>query len=162
MLPKIVSNMTLESKREYTQLMRERFQRALKKKWQILDEFIKVMGYHRKTAIRTLLRVPKGKRRPSQFKEGLEPLKAVWEASDRLCPKRLNPFLPEIIPVLKRNGELKIDANTEGKLRKLSASTIDRLLETARSTNSFGNPNYESKIYVSVKVLFNATLLSPF
>jgi hypothetical protein len=56
--------MTLESKREYTQLMRERYQEATKKeRSQILDEFIKVMGYHRKAAIRTLLRVPKGKSR---------------------------------------------------------------------------------------------------
>ena len=52
--------MTLESKREYTQLMRERYQRAGKKeKSQILDEFIKVLGHHRKAAIRTLLKLPK-------------------------------------------------------------------------------------------------------
>jgi hypothetical protein len=137
-LPINGGNMTLESKREYTQLMRERYQEATKKeRSQILDEYIKVMGYHRKAAIRTLLRVPKGKSRhkggrPSQYKEVLEPLKAIWEASDRLCSKRLQPFLPEIIPVLKRNGELKIDTSTEGKLMKLSAATIDRLLEPAR------------------------------
>jgi hypothetical protein len=136
-LPENGGNMTLESKREYTQLMRERYQKAVKKeRSQILDEFIKVMRYHRKAAIRTLLRAPKSKSRhrgrPSQYQEVLEPLKAIWEASDRLCSKRLQPFLPELIPVLKRNGELKIDANTEGKLMKLSAATIDRLLEPAR------------------------------
>ncbi len=129
--------MTLESKREYTQLMRERYRKAGKKeKSQILDEFIKVIGYHRKAAIRTLLKIPKAKNRhrgrPSQYKEVVEPLQAIWEASDRLCSKRLQPFLAEMIQVLKRNGELKIDATTEAKLIKLSAATIDRLLEPAR------------------------------
>ena len=129
--------MTLESKREYTQLMRERYQRAGKKeKSQILDEFIKVLGHHRKAAIRTLLKLPKTSNkyrgRPSQYKDVVEPLKMIWEASDRLCSKRLQPFLPEMIQVLKRNGELQINATTEAKLKKLSAATIDRLLQPAR------------------------------
>jgi len=30
-------------------------------------------------------------------------LKAIWEASDRLCAKRLRTFLPEIVRVLRNN-----------------------------------------------------------
>ena len=129
--------MTLESKREYTQVMQQRYLKARKKeRGQILDEFIKVMGYHRKAAIRALLKVGKpasGHRgRTSRYREALEPLKAIWEASDRLCSKRLQPFIPEMIQVLKRTGELEIDADMEAKLARLSPATIDRLLEPAR------------------------------
>jgi hypothetical protein len=63
----------------------------------------------------------------------VEPLKTIWEASDRLCSKRLGPFLPEMIRVLRRHGQLHIDATTEARLCGMSASTIDRLLRPYRS-----------------------------
>ena len=44
--------MTRGSIREYTQAVRERYLRASKKeKGKILDEFVSVTGYHRKSAI---------------------------------------------------------------------------------------------------------------
>ena len=49
--------MTPDSKREYTEIMRGRYLKADKKeKGKILDEFIKVTGYHRKAVIRVLLK----------------------------------------------------------------------------------------------------------
>jgi hypothetical protein len=129
--------MTKKSVREYAAAIRDRYCRVNKEeKKKILDEFVKVTGYHRKAAIRLLLRIPKIKDkhpgRPSSYNKVLEPLRAIWEASDRLCSKRLQPFLPELIQVLKRKGELKIDADVEAQLTKLSPATIDRLLEPAR------------------------------
>ena len=59
-------------------------------------------------------------------------LRVVWEASDRLCSKRLQPFLPEMIRVLRQHGEQIIDAATEGQLVRISPSTIDRLLRPHR------------------------------
>ncbi len=123
--------------REYAAAIRDRYHRASKlEKKKILDEFVKVTGYHRKAAIRLLLKEPKLKDktpgRPSSYHEVIEPLKTIWEASDRLCSKRLQPFLPEIIQVLKRKGELQINAQVEAQLLKLSPATIDRLLEPAR------------------------------
>jgi len=58
----------------------------------------------------------------------VEVLRAVWEASDRLCSKRLHPFLPEFIQVLRRCGESKINAEIEKELCSMSPATIDRLL----------------------------------
>jgi hypothetical protein len=129
--------MTLKSIQEYVAAIRDRYRRSNKEeKGKILDEFEKVTGYHRKAAIRLLRRVPKpaGKHRgrPSSYNRVLEPLKVIWEASDRLCSKRLKPFLPEMLRVLKHNGELQIDAVTEAQLNKLSPATIDRLLGPAR------------------------------
>jgi hypothetical protein len=123
--------------REYAAAIRDRYGRASKlEKKKILDEFVKVTGYHRKAAIRLLLKMPKprGKPpgRPGRYHQVLEPLRVIWEASDRLCSKRLAPFIPEMIQVLRQKGELQIDADMEVQLRKLSPATIDRLLEPAR------------------------------
>ena len=56
----------------------------------------------------------------------------VWEACGCICSKRLAPFLPEIVAVLKREGELVIRPQTEKLLLELSPATIDRLLKTHR------------------------------
>ena len=129
--------MTLNSVKEYVGAIRDRYLRATKaEKGKILDEFEKVTGYHRKAATRLLLREPraasKRRGRPSTYNDVLEPLKIIWEASDRLCSKRLHPFIPEMVRVLKHKGELQIDAATQAQLTKLSSATIDRLLESSR------------------------------
>jgi hypothetical protein len=130
-------SMTLSSIKEYVAAIRSRYQQANKaEKGKILDEFVKVTGYHRKAATRLLLKsaqpAANHRGRPSIYNQMFEPLKAIWEASDRICSKRLKPFMPEMIKVLRRNGELRINTGIEAQLNKLSPSTIDRLLEPAR------------------------------
>ena len=123
--------------KEYAAAIRDRYHKAKKEeKNKILDEFVKVTGYHRKAAIRLLLKTPQltveHRGRPIQYNAVLQPLKVIWEASDRLCSKRLKPFIPEMIQVLRRNNELHIDADTEAQLIHLSPSTIDRRLKSHR------------------------------
>jgi hypothetical protein len=60
-------------------------------------------------------------------------LRTAWEATDRLCSKRLQPFLPELIPVLRRCGEKSMTADVEAQLIQMSPSTIDRLLHPWRN-----------------------------
>ena len=62
----------------------------------------------------------------------LKALKIIWEILDYLCGKRLVAILPEVVPILERHGELKVDANTRERLIQISAATIDRLLEPER------------------------------
>ena len=95
--------MTRRSILEYAQALRPRYLKASKEeKSKMLDEFIKNTGFHRKAAIRLLNRASRltsGKRRGRKRKYGLEvaqALKQIWEATDRLCSKRLKPFMPEI------------------------------------------------------------------
>jgi len=135
--PEDGGDMTLKSIKEYVAAIRDRYLRGNKEeKGQILDEFVKVTGYHRKAAIRLLTATAHpvlGQRgRPAQYCSTLPYLKSIWEASDRLCSKRLQPFLPELITVLRRNNELHLDADTAALLLKMSAATIDRLLEPYR------------------------------
>ena len=129
--------MTLNSIREYTEIMRGRYLKADKKeKGKILDEFIKVTSYNRKAVIRVLLKKPElgisQRGRPTSYGTVLQSLKSIWEISDRLCSKRLKPFLPEMIQVLRRQGEIQIDSDAEAQLTKLSPSTIDRMLRPYR------------------------------
>lgn len=130
---------TRESIKEYSEAIRERYRRAMKKeKGKILDEFTKATGLHRKAAIRLLnRRSPVARKRrsgrpPKYGARVIEALKAVWEASDRLCSKRLHPFLPEFIKVLRRCGESDINAEIEAELCRVSPATIDRVLHPWR------------------------------
>jgi len=123
---------------EYAEELKKRYFRASREeKGKMLDEFTQVTGLHRKAAIRLLNRpsLPEaGKRRgrPAMYKEVMEPLRVVWEASDRLCSRRLQPFLPEMIKVLRQHGEQKVNASTAAQLCRMSPSTIDRLLRPCR------------------------------
>jgi hypothetical protein len=123
---------------EYAQALRSRYFKASKEeKGKMLDEFTQVTGLHRKGAIRLLRRprqsgISKRRGRPAVYKGLMEPLRVVWEASDRVCSKRLQPFLPEMIRVLRQHGEHQIDASTESRLCMMSPSTIDRLLRPCR------------------------------
>lgn len=127
--------MTRNSIKEYVEAIRERYQKAGKEeKGKILDEFTKTTGLHRKAAIRLLNRprpAPARKRggRPRRYGAlVVEALRVVWEASDRLCSKRLRPFLPELIKVMRHCGESKLNAPVEAQLCQMSAATMDRLL----------------------------------
>jgi hypothetical protein len=124
---------------EYSQALRSRYFGASREdKGKMLDEFTQVTGLHRKAAIRLLNRlsqVGSGKRcgRPRKYGPGAqEALKVVWEASDRLCSQRLQPFIPEMVKVLRQHGEQRIDASAEAQLCRMSPSTIDRLLRSYR------------------------------
>ena len=131
--------MTRRSILEYAQALRSRyFGASREEKGKMLDEFTQVTGLHRKAVIRLLhrLRHPgAGKRRgrPRKYGTGVaEMLRVVWEASDRLCSKRLQPFLPEMVKVLRQHGEQRFDAATEVQLCRMSPATIDRLLRPSR------------------------------
>ena len=89
MLPKEVK-VTRRSILEYAQALRSRYFGATREeKGKMLDEFTQVTGLHRKAAIRLLNRpdAPGGNKRhgrPAMYKDVLQPLIAIWEASERL------------------------------------------------------------------------------
>ena len=131
--------MTRGSIEEYTEAVRGRYLKAIKKdKGRILDEFIRVSGYHRKAAIRLLHRngsAGKGRRRGRQRcyrNEVVDALRQTWEASDRLCSKRLKPFLGELARVMRQHGELHLSTAVEAQLCQMSPATIDRVLRPWR------------------------------
>jgi hypothetical protein len=131
--------MTRARIQEYTEAVRERYLRADKKeKGEILDEFVNVPGYRRKSAIRLLHRrrqgiPPRRRERPKKYGSyAVEALKVAWEATDRICSRRLQPFLSELVRVLRQHGEKVMTAEVEAQLCQMSSSTIDRLLRPYR------------------------------
>src|ERR1700737_1409746 len=80
----------------------------------ILHEFAAVTGFHRKHAMR-LLRAGQVTRRcgprPGRriYGEAVrEALIAIWEASDRICGKRLRPLLPILVEAMERHGHSQL------------------------------------------------------
>jgi hypothetical protein len=131
--------MSQRSKRELLEEIRPRYLKAKRsEKKTILDEFVAVTSYHRKYATRILKH---GHPRQSGKKHGFHKvyrgevvvaLEQIWEVCGRICSKRLQPFLPEMVKVLERFGELQLSEQTKALLLQMSRSTIDRCLGPAR------------------------------
>jgi hypothetical protein len=133
------TKMTHTARAELANAIRRRYHAAAgKEKHKILDEFIATTGYHEKSAIRVLNGEPSTKRpqmrnRPSLYDEAARTaLIVLWEASDRVCSKRLKALLPILLPALERHGHLRPDATIRSKVLAMSAATIDRLLRAPR------------------------------
>jgi hypothetical protein len=89
--------LTKTARQELVRAVRERYQTCSRDaKSRILEEFASVSGYHRKSAIRILNGATcpeedeRGRRRPRIYDEAArQALIVLWEASDRVCGKRL-------------------------------------------------------------------------
>ena len=56
----------------------------------------------------------------------------LWEASDRICGKRLKALMPALIVAMERHGHLGLSPAIRDKLLTMSAATIDRALVRVR------------------------------
>lgn len=130
---------SLQSRRELLARSATRYQQASRKEKQtILDEFTAVTGYHRKFAL-TLLKHhdPQASRLAGRTRktphrtytlEVQAVLVEVWEAANRICSKRLVPFLPELVGVLERHDHLSLSDDVRERLLSISTATVERLL----------------------------------
>ena len=101
----MAGGMNRMAKQELLATIRDRYRASSRKdKSRILDEFIAVTGHHRKHGIRLLSQcedvsgktgVVKGRR---IYDEAVrEAVILAWEASDRICGKRLKAALPHLV-----------------------------------------------------------------
>ena len=104
----------------------------------ILNEFTAITGFHRKHAMR-LLRAGQPSRRsgPRPGRRAYddatrEALIVIWEASDRICGKRLRPLVPVLVEAMERHGHLQLAPEVRIGLLAMSAATIDRALREVR------------------------------
>ncbi|HEY0939486.1 MAG TPA: transposase family protein [Steroidobacter sp.] len=137
--------MTHTIRAELTNAIRHRYKASSgEAKRRILDEFIAATGYHEKSALRVLNRSPavrgrQTRQRSSIYDEAARAaLIVLWEASDRVCGKRLKALVPILLPALERNGHLKLNQEIRTKVQSMSAATMDRLLRTPRSATRIG------------------------
>lgn len=140
--------MELRSRRELLHSVSSRYQVANRKdKHRILYEFVAATGYHRKYAVTILVQSAKPsdpvERKPHcrsrRYTESVkDTLAVVWRAANRLCSKRLAPFLPEFVSALEKHGHLSLTSEVREKLLQISPATMDRLLADVRRTGQRG------------------------
>jgi len=106
-------------------------------KGRILNELCATTGWHRKHAVRALRRhgsaePTESEAQPSRKRKYNAPIQdavtALWEASDRVCGKRLKVMIPALLPALERHGRLTLSRNERALVLSVSAATIDRML----------------------------------
>src|SRR6266487_3094579 len=106
--------MSLASRRELLAVTAPRYRAAHRQeRSRILEEFVASTGYHRKYAL-TLLNHPLSKvpvRKPRQRARRYplavqRALITCWHVANSICSKRLVPYLPALVAVLERQGEL--------------------------------------------------------
>lgn len=142
----------MKARQELTAATAGQYQRSRKKdKTVILDQFIAATGYSRcqaryllrnhgrrvvfneRTVMVGDVRTRGSRKRAHTYDEKvLKPLLQIWRIFDYICGKRLVAILGEMAELLVRQGELKCDAETLGKLKRMSAATIDRMLRPER------------------------------
>jgi hypothetical protein len=111
----------------------------------ILDELTSLTGLHRKHAARLLRGGGRVRRHEAGPKRRIyddavrEALIMIWEASDRVCGKRLRPLVPILVEAMERHGHLQLADDVRDGLLSMSAATIDRALQSVRG-RSAGRP----------------------
>src|SRR3954471_25053736 len=118
----------------------ERYRKGRRaEKGRILDEFVAVTGFHRKHAMR-VLRGGAANRRSAPWPERRlydeavrEALIVLWEASDRVCGKRLKALAPILVEAMERHGHLQLAPEVRTRLLAMSAATMDRALRPVRA-----------------------------
>jgi Integrase core domain len=137
----MADGISAQARSELLGALRQRYREATKQeKSRILDEFVAVAKCHRKHAVRLLGRSgDESAARPASNGRRIydtavrEALVVAWEASDRICGKRLKAILPRLVEAMERHGHLDLDLHVRERVLSISAATIDRLLVPVRS-----------------------------
>lgn len=126
--------MSTKSRHEYMNTMRQRYQKTSSRaeKTEIINEVVKVLGYHRKyvtTALNQLPASPKSsvkRHRPLKYLEAMPVIQLVWESLDYPCAERLRPVLLSTAENLARHNELGLTEEICEQLSVISQATLAR------------------------------------
>jgi len=135
--------MSPRSKKEYLASIFLRYKKAQSKEQRstLLTEFCEVCGYHRKHAIRLLATFkrftkprPRKRGKPSVYTQPaiLTALERIWLDASMPCSKRFVAIIPLWLPHYPGG----LDLHVSKELRRISASTIDRVLKPARKKHT--------------------------
>ena len=111
---------------------------SYQRKQVLLDAFAQATGYHRRYGMWLLnhaeeVQHPSRSVRPRRYgPEVQHVLFLVWHAANRICTKRLMPYLPTWLDVLERHEHVQITQGCRAQLLAMSAATADRLLRSQR------------------------------
>jgi hypothetical protein len=141
----VKSPLSYQARHELVERMAPAYREASRsQKMLLLDTFVALTGYVRKYAM-WLLNHPVESRpsiphvRPVHYGPEVEDaLYQVWRAANKICAKRLIPFLPTLIEALERHGHLHLTKKCRSQLLSMSTATADRLLCSRRKHSSGG------------------------
>jgi site-specific recombinase XerD len=110
---------------------------------EILEAFVADTGYARKYALWLLKHAEEVLTPPAILRrrygpEVEEALVLIWKTLNRICAKRLVPFLPDMLTTLEEDGHLELNEEHRHLLLSMSAATADRLLQAHRYTHPHG------------------------
>lgn len=133
--------MTRHTQVEHTTLVQRRYETAGSRtaRGQLLDEYCRMTGLHRKAAIRRLRGRPRPgtgrpRGRPRRYGPEYTPLlQQLWEWSDRPCGKLLAAAVPMLLTAVTRHGALRLSRAQQAALGAMSPATLDRRLRPARA-----------------------------
>jgi hypothetical protein len=145
--------LNMKEKQAVTREYKPRYQKATKKeKMALLDEFLRLTGYHRKSAVRLLgakpvkqvmiyakgkaVKIKPEKKRPANRKgkrlysdDVIDCLRMVWVFFWFKCGKILAPLMRQQIQYIAQWPAFSITEEIKEKLAKISPSSIDRYLK---------------------------------
>jgi hypothetical protein len=144
--------LTMKQRQAVTAVTGQRYRNGSKKvKQQILNEFCETTGYCRgyarfvlrnhgrqiwlrgKRVIVGDVRQRRQRQKPRHYNEAVvQELIKLWELLNYACGKRLVAIMPELIAKLEQFDELRLAPSTKEKLLRISATTVDRLLQPER------------------------------
>src|SRR5260370_4742322 len=132
---RVERSLSFQAKREVLHQMAPQYRQAsASQKRTLLESFITTTGYVRKYARWLLNHAEEVKQMDGHSHlsrygpEVQHALFLVWNAANRICAKRLIPFLPTLIDALERHEHLQITEEGRKQLLSMSAATADRRL----------------------------------
>src|SRR6202165_4263340 len=141
----MAGRISMGARREVVSAVMERYRSAKRaEKGSILDALCATTGWHRKHAVRALRHHEAGavgvlrERRRRYGVTIKDAWTALWEASDRVCGKRLKVMIPTLLRALEQHGRLQLCLADRDSVLAISAATIDRLLVDAKIAASGG------------------------
>ena len=156
----MAGRISMGARREVSAAVAERYRCSDRDgKGRILDELCGTTGWHRKHAVRALSGGSKSeavvadppaaaggfgavaalpRKRHCKYEDIRDALVALWEASDRVCGKRLVKMVPVLLPALERHGRLASTTEARVLILSVSAATIDRMLVDVKVAASGG------------------------
>jgi hypothetical protein len=142
----VEGGLRLQTRRALLQQVIPKYREAsiVKKKSKLLDAFTATAGYNRKYAMWLLNHAKEVQHSPQQPRprhygpEVQHALFLVWHVANRICAKRLIPFLPTLVEALERHEHLHLTEECRSQLLSMSAATADRLLRSQRKRGQLG------------------------
>ena len=152
----------MNARKQYLEEIGKEYPRAGEKgRGRLLDEAEKRTGLNRKYLIRVLnhphpQRPRKRRRRRAEYGAAVvTALIQVWDIFEQPCGQRMVAVLRRELDRLRRLGELRCSDAVAEQLKRISASTIDRLLEREKRVRHLRrnrNPNVQRLIYQKVPI----------